>query len=323
MVNIHLNGDIVRCPDIAAILLRDREIKFNHHICKYNIKESTCTPYIHDKAEWKNEFEYEPHCKLSGCDICPGHRAQKELGNKQKKFKIDSVIYRKLASSAHYLVKESKNKTLFITLTFPKFKRQPNKNCKNELCKTVFQNEINNAFSKFVENLRTNYGCNGYIAVREFGSKSHRIHFHLLCSIPFVSFVKLNAAWCAAISDISVFSRNAVTTDPRTKFVKNPIRAMRYVCKYFSKCRGQRSTTRLVFFSNNIIQRARQMDAPLESVLDNFKFDYMRQTSDYTTCYRITDTKEFNRFCDKFLYPFFELSDKKNNYLYAFPINSS
>jgi len=311
MINIHLNGDIVRCPDIAAILLRDRENKFNHHICKYNIRESECIPYIHDKAEWKTEFEYEPHCKLSGCDICPGHRAQKELGNKQKNYKIDSAIYRNLASSAHYLVKESKNKTLFITLTFPPF------------IKKVNYNEINKAFSKFVENLRTNYGCNGYIAVREFGDKSHRVHFHLLCSIPFVSFVKLNAAWCAAISDISVFSRNAVTTDPRTKFVKNPIRAMRYVCKYFSKCRGQRSATRLVFLSHNIIQRARQMDAPLESVLDNFNFDYMKQTSDYTTCYRISDVKEFNRFCDKFLYPFFELSDKKNNYLYAFPINSS
>jgi hypothetical protein len=315
----------VRCPDIAKLLLRDRENKFQHHICKYNIIESECTPYIHDKAEWKTEFEYEPHCKLSGCDICPGYRRQKELGNKEKNFKIDNVTYRKLASTAHYLVKESKTKTLFLTLTFPEFKdtKYNNYSFLTETEKKTFTDDTNKAFSKFVENLRINYGCCGYIAVREFGHKYNRVHYHLLCAIPYHSFTKLNTAWCAAISDISVFSRNALTTDPRTKFVKDPIRAMRYVCKYFSKAKGQRSSSRLVFVSNNILQRPKNMDAPLESVLDSFNFDYMKQTSDFTTCYRITDNKEFLRFCDQFLYPFFELSHKKSQYLYSFPIDSS
>jgi hypothetical protein len=311
MVNVHLNGEIVRCPDIASILLCDRQNKFQHHICCYNIIESNCDTYIHDKAEWKNEFEYECHCKLSGTLICPEHRKRIELGKQEKKFKIDSTIYRKLASSAHYLVKESEKKTLFLTLTFGKFKKKPS------------YNEINECFSKFVNNLCENYNCEGYIAVREFGKINHRVHFHLLCAIPLIPFAKLNAAWCHAIRNISQYSKNAVTSDPKTRFIKNPVRAMRYVCKYFSKAKGQRSRTRLVFVSNNILQRPKNMDAPLESLLDSFKFDYMKQTSDYTTCYRITDEKEFNRFCDKFLYPFFELSTKKPQSLYAFPINSS
>jgi hypothetical protein len=307
MINIHLNGDIVRYPNISAIKAEIKNNNDNHYICRYNVHESECSVWKNSITAWHKFNDIKPRCILSGCDVCPGHQVQKELGNKKKNFKIDNAIYRKLASSAHYLVKESNHKTLFLTLTFPQF-----------INKKPSYNEINKCFSKFVENLRTNYGCGGYIAVREFGSKSHRVHFHLLCSIPFVSFTRLNSAWCTAISNISVF-----TTDPRTKFVKNPVRAMRYVCKYFSKSRGQRSATRLVFVSNNIIQRPRSMDAPLESVLDSFKFDYMRQTSDFTTCYRITDNKEFDRFCNEFLYPFFEISSKKNQYLYAFPVNSS
>lgn len=270
-----------------------------------------CPVWKQSITAWHKFNDIKPRCMLSGCEHCPGHQIHVLLGKQEKKFKIDNTIYRKLASSAHYLVKESDSKVLFITLTFPKF------------TKKFTYNEINQAFSKFVENLRENYNCQGYIAVREFGKLTHRVHFHLLCALPFVPFNKLNAAWCHAISDLSDYSGRAITSDPKTRFITNPVRAMRYVCKYFSKAKGQRSHTRLVFFSNNIIQRPKNMDAPLESILDKFKFDYMKQTSDYTTCYRITDVKEFNRFCDKFLYPFFELSIKKRQSLYSFPLNTS
>jgi hypothetical protein len=307
MINIHLNGEIVRCPNTAELLRRDREDKERHCICRYNIKEDDCKAWQNSLMNWQNvkRNEQAGRCMFAGSDMCPEHRKRIELGKKEKQFKIDSGIYRKLASSAHYLVKESNFKVLFLTLTFPKFKKK------------FTYNEINKCFSKFVHNLHENYGCEGYIAVREFGKKSHRVHFHILCALPFVSFIKLNAAWCSAIFDISGFSSNAVTSDPKTRFIKNPIKSMRYVCKYFSKAKGQRSATRLVFLSNNILQRAKNMDAPIESVLDKYNFDYMRQTSDYTTCYRITDFNEFNRFCETFLYPFFELSDKKPNGLYV------
>lgn len=318
MLNIHLNGDIVRCPDIAEIKKRLYESREAHNICRYNFHESECQAWRSVQQTALNEANFNNkrnfcsnRCHLSGSDFCPGHIKQKELGRKEKKFKIDNQVYRKLASSAHYLVKESKTKTLFFTLTFPKFKRK------------VPYYEINQYFSRFVENLRKNYNCGGYIAVREFGKKDHRVHFHLLCAIPFIPFPVLNAVWCHCIEDICDFSKNAVQTDPKTRFITNPCRAMRYVCKYFSKCKNQNSITRLVFMSNNIIQKPLKYYDTLESILSDFKGIYINQTSDYTTCFRITNNKEFDRFCKNFIYPFFELSDKKMESLYAFPVDSS
>jgi hypothetical protein len=312
--NVYLNGEVVRCPDTAAIIQRSIEEKERHRICKYNYQEDNCQVWQQSLLNWQSVKKNNTcgHCMLSNSDVCPGHRERKQLGSQQKFFKIDNQTYRKLASTAHYMVKESDYRTLFLTLTFPKFKR-----------KYTYE-EINKCFSKFVENLRKNYDCKGYIAVREFGKKTHRVHFHILCSIPYHNFSDLNRAWCSAISDISDFSPNAVTSDPKTRFISNPIRAMRYVCKYFSKAKGQRSHTRLVFLSNNIIQKPKQYRYNSEKgLLDSFKFDYQKQTSDYTTCYRITDNTELERFFDEFVYPFFELSTKNTDFSFSPPDNSS
>jgi hypothetical protein len=313
MINVHLNGDVIRCPDIAAIHLRNAALKESHRICKYNYLEDDCKAWQDSLLNWQSVKKNDTcgRCMLSGSILCSGHLKQVETGNKEKSFKIDNQVYRKIASSSHYLVRESKSKTLFITLTFPQFKKK------------VSYHEINNYFSRFVENLRTNYNCGGYIAVREFGKNTHRVHFHLLLSIPFVPFPVLNAAWCNCIKDICSYSGSAILSDPKTRFIKNPARAMRYVCKYFAKCKNQKSSSRLIFVSNNILQKPIQMrDSSEYGFLDSFKFDYMKQTSDYTTCFRITDAKEFDRFCDKFLYPLFELSVKKRVF-YAFPLDTS
>jgi len=312
MINIHLNGDLVRCPDMRAIKLRLIEKNLKQGRCKFGITEYKCPAWVQyclEKPQIK-QLSYFGRCYLSGCNLCPNHIKRIELGKMDKSFKIDNTVYRKLSSTAHYLVKESKTKTLFITLTFPQFKKK------------ITYNEINIYFSKFMENLRKNYDCGGYIAVREFGKKTHRVHFHILLSIPFVPFIYLNNIWCNCISDICHYSRNALTTDKKTVFIRNPGRALKYVCKYFAKCRGESSKTRLVFMSNNIIQRPKQCNDSIESILKDYKGIFIQQTSDYTTSYRITNTKEFLRFCNNFLYPFFELSDK-NEYLYSFPLNTS
>lgn len=326
MINVHLNGEIVRYPDIAVIMARNLENKLACHFCKYGVLEQECPPWKTSITTWHKFNGIIPHCMLSGSMMCPGHRDRYKLGKQKKSYTIDHSTHRKLTSSAMYMYNESKNATLFLSLTFPEFK----KNEYNHLLiltekeRNTCLNEVNQCFSKFVKNLRQNYDCEGYIAVREFCPTSNRVHFHIMSAIPFVPFYKLNAAWCSAISDISVFSKNAITSDPETRLIKNnPKHVMRYISKYFSKAKGQKNGTRLVFFSNNIIQRPKNYDATLESLLDKYKFDYMKQTSDYTTCYRITDEKEFNRFCDKFLYPFFELSVKKRQSLYTFPVNSS
>lgn len=301
MINIHLNGDLVHCPNIPAIQKRIAERRDAERRCIYGIHEDIC-------AVWQNSVECYTaikkrdnargfcRCSLSGCDRCPGHIKRKDDGNKQKLFRINNVTYRQLASTAHYLVKASKLKVLFLTLTFPKFKRN------------VTEKELNEHFSRFMENLRKNYGCKGYIAVRENGTRfTHRYHYHIVAALPFVPFRRLNTVWINCISDICHNSKNAVQTDRKARFVDNPVRAMRYVCKYFAKSRGQASKTRLVFISNVILQKPKPFYGALESILTGFDSVTARRTSDYTTCFRITEKREFWQFCKNMLYPFFNL----------------
>jgi hypothetical protein len=307
MINIHLNGDIVRCPDMAAIKKRLFESNEKHGICKYNYHEDSCDAWQSSLINWQNikRNGCSGRCMLSGSEVCPGHNNQKDLGHLFKTFKIDNKVQRKLSSAANYLVEESKNKSLFITLTFPKFKTK------------VSDNEINRHFSKFVENLRKNYDCGGYVAVRERGKKNNRIHFHLLLAIPFVPFNVLNDSWCNSISDICDYSKNALQTDKKTVFIHDPARALKYVCKYFTKAKGQTSVTRIVFMSNNIIQKAFKYYGNVLDFLYGYKSISICQTSNYTTMYRIKDTNELSRFFKNFIYPLFELSNKKSD-LYSF-----
>lgn len=321
MINVHLNGEIVRCPDIAAIRKRANEIRDKHRICLYNYHEDDCKVW---NESITNFMEVKKHncagrCSLSGKNDCPGHKIRSEHGSKAKKFKIDSVNYRKLASAGHYLVKTSKYKSLFLTLTFPKFKVDPNKKCKNEFFKAIFEKHINECFSKFVENLRKNYNCTGYVAVREYGTDNHRIHFHIVCSIPFTAFSDLNNAWCAAISDICNYSKNAITTRRDNRILRNPGAAIRYICKYISKAKNQESDTRLIFISNNLLRKHISIDCDVVTLLKGYKGIYINQSSDFTTVYRITDSKSFDLFCKEFLYDLFEIPMGKTDFLHPAP----
>lgn len=302
----------MRCPDIAAIKMRIKERNEAEGRCKYGIIEWKCErwkQFVMEQPEVK-KFSECGHCVFAYNESCPMHRKQVETGKQEKNFKIDNTVYRKMASTAHYLVKESDNKVLFITLTFPKFKKK------------VSYKIINEYFSRYVENLRKRYDCGGYIAVREFGKQTHRVHFHLLLAIPFVPFAVLNDVWCNCIKDICEYSKNALTSDPKTLVIRNPARALRYICKYFAKSKGQCNKSRLLFMSNNIIQRPKKYNERIEDIFSSYKSIFIQQTSDWTTSFRITDSKEFNRFCNEFLYPFFELSCKKSD-LYSFPLNTS
>lgn len=321
MLNVHLNGDVVRCPDISAIAIERNALRYQNNICKYGFKEDKCKAWQNSRENWETvkNLKSEGRCKLSGSILCPEHNKRVDQGNREKTFKITNVEYRKCADSALYMIHESEYKTLFITLTFPPFKG------KHKLTKYIFEHEILNVyFSRFMENLRKNYNCTGYIGVREFGKKNNRVHYHLLLSMPYITFRRLNDTWCNTISSICNFAPNAISSNPKKRVINDPVRAMKYVCKYISKSKGQESSGRLIFISNNILQKARKMDSHAEiGFLDSFKFDYQKQTSDFTTCYRITEKTEMARFYDEFIFPFFELSVKKTENFERVPLNSS
>lgn len=326
MLNIHLNGEIVSCPDTVTIKERLTETRAADGKCKFGEIERYCTAwrsYV-DAQNTIKPFAAFGNCHLSCSINCPHNQRRREIANIKKSFAITPQSYRRISSASHYMLKTFQNKNVFFTLTFPPFK------------KYLTLNESNRLFSKFIKNLRQKHGLSAYVAVRERGTKNNRLHFHVLANMPFISFTWLNNYWCSVIGDYCQSSSNAVQTDPKTKFIHNPVRAMRYVCKYFSKAIGTRSESRVMFISNNLlsekyetgiidrhtgeieiktrstVQRSLRRGARYYSLRDyinrnSFMFE-VKQTSDFTTRYRVKDEKQFIEFCKNFIYPLFDLS---------------
>lgn len=306
MLNVHLNGDIIRHPDYKYIQEKLKVKREARNVCKYNIHEDSCQAWQNSLQNWQNVKDNNNcgHCMLSQSPNCPGRQKAMEHGRKEKTYSIGSTVYRKLSSAAHYMTKVGKHRSIFVTLTLPPFKRKVN------------EIEINQAFSRFMENLHNNYEVKYYLAVREYGSHGGRVHFHLLLNMRFYSFTKLNRAWCSAISDICESSPNALSSASKKKSVilYDPRKAVRYICKYISKARGQISKTRIVFMSLPLILKPIHENHRLIDALKGFKSLYQVQTSDYTTLFRITDEKEFEQFCNMYLYKLFNFPDKPTKF---------
>jgi hypothetical protein len=304
-----LNGDIVRCPDVADSKKKVREryaaeykcpfgvteydckVRNNYHL-KHQLTNIRCDAHLQSCVDYKEVTDNGFSWKMF---VCPKMQAQYIHSLKKKSFFISTQVYRKMASATHDLVKSSRHKTLFLVLSFPKFKINPN------------EKQVNQCFSNFVENLRKNYGCTGYVAVREYGEQTHRIHFHIILSIPYTSFTILNSAWCHSISDFCDYSPAALRSKAKSLYIKNPVRAIKYCCKYFAKSKFTRSETRLVFISNNLIKTpVKVYNTNVQSILEGYKGIYIQQTSDYSTCYRITNDKSFMEYCNNYLYDTFE-----------------
>jgi hypothetical protein len=309
LINLHLNGDIVRCPDTAdskkkvreryaseykcpfGVVEYDCQVRNNYHLA-HRLTDTRCDCHLRSCQDYKENYEMG---FLWREYVCPKMRDQYAHSIKKKTFEITSQVYRKMASATHDLVKSSRNKSLFLVLSFPKFKITPN------------EKQINQCFSKFVENLRKNYKCSGYVAVREYGEHTNRVHFHIILSIPYISFTTLNLAWCAAISDYCDFSPCALRSKAKSLYIKSPIQAIKYCCKYFSKSKFTRSSTRLVFMSNNLIKKPVKIyNTSIQSILEGYKGIYIQQTSDFSTCYRITNDRSFMQYCNEYLYETFE-----------------
>lgn len=321
MLNIHLNGEVTLTPDFKAIQQRIAERREKERRCKYGLEEIKCNVYL---GHCNSQDEVKPisrfgRCPFSFSDCCPCRRKRKETGLMKKNFDIDNRTFRKMQSAAHYLVKKFAFSTIFFTLTFPQF------------IKYLTPNEANRLFSKFVENLRRRHGINAYIAVRENGTKFGRLHFHCAVNMPFISFSYLNDYWCNIISDYCKYAPNALQTDPKNKVIKNPVRAMYYLAKYFSKSHGQKSESRIVFISNNLLKSTyddyinKETGEVFTKTVSNIKrsFNYSQEPaknlfkrypsfvvtyeSEYTTGLKIANSKDFKAFCNEFLYNVFDL----------------
>lgn len=300
MLTVHFNGDIVEHPNHKENKKRLSEVRDSHRICKYGLHENTCFDWLAEIMTARQSGR----CCLCGSNKCSKTREAKKYGNKKKTFKINYSQYRKLSSAAHYLVKTSRHKVLFITLTFPPFKK------KHKLTKSIFENEIlNTYFSRFMENLRKHYDCKGYVAVREHGeNNSFRTHYHVAISLPFIPYWKLNNIWTATIADICHFSKNAVTSKKESRYIKDVLGAVRYLCKYFSKSKGQISESRMIFISNNLGVIPVAYRQSLDKLLEDVRSVTYFKTSDWSGTYRINDPHDFLRFLAFKLYYLFDVN---------------
>lgn len=376
MISMHFNGEMVRHKNMKIIAHRTAEKNAHEGRCKYGCHVFNCSAWLkHCLSDYHKEQDLLKQkgkeipkldkfgiCKLNGSSLCPQYKERKKQGNTKKTFTIDWKKYRQIASAAHYLIKESEHKTLFLTLSFPQWIRKeptPGQTYKSraglianhKLTKSFYYDEISNiCFTKFAENMRENYDCSGYIAVKEYGETTNRVHFHIIISLPFVDFRILNNSWNNSISDCCCFSSCALRRKPgEPAIIRNPARAIRYVCKYISKTYGQTSETRTVFISNNLLSSKvkvvrrvfdyeRNEWTEIETIArqSNIKrsidenecnhIDYLKQfksikinTFEHVTVFKITDRKEFNKFCTQFLYPLFECSVKWSEFYYQPP----
>jgi hypothetical protein len=345
MISVHFNGEIVRHRNMKVIAARTIERFDSENRCKYGTDETMCQAWL---KHCRDDKKIQPiskygRCTLPGCETCPQYKKRIKQGNKKKTYTIDWKKYRQLASAAHYLLKESPNKTLFLTLTFPAWKK------KHKFTKSFYYDEISNVkISNFLENLRTNYGCSGYIAVKEYGETTKRVHFHLIISYPFIDFRLFNNIWVNSISDICEYSACAIRHKSGVPvIIRNPARAIRYVCKYIGKSYGITSDTRIIFISRNILSSKieekkfiwnyskQEYEHVTETRrISNIKYsipekeynhvDYLKKfksiyinTFDHVTVFKITDRREFNRLCSEFLYPLFSCSVKPSEFCYC------
>lgn len=195
------------------------------------------------------------------------HKTRVETGKKTKTYSIDSNVYRKIASSAVRMWHERKYEIIEFTLTFP--------------C-DIDEGPANECFSKFINNLENNYRLNAHIAVRELTPKG-RLHYHLIGDLPYAPVKKFNQAWCHAFNEYFPGSPNALRLgSPKYGRIVHDVGQMvNYMCKYMTKCKNQKFSTRCYFISHNITSRPQ--DLRYDDFLAIVK-EYRSKTRHYEYC---------------------------------------
>jgi len=140
---------------------------------------------------------------------------------------IDKSTYRELVSACIKMSEYAEHKLIFLTATFPFHPAEVE-------AQTIFKN--------FVKNLKTNYGLKKYVWVKEPQNKNNdRIHYHLLCEIPYANIQDMQSSYNSAIlhvkSNASV-NRHSLRLPPRRKWgriVNDSRQVAKYMGKYMSK----------------------------------------------------------------------------------------
>lgn len=289
---IHFKGSIVTHPDTS----RSHAAKVARYLsegkCKFGVNCLSCSAFIaHALARDIPRENIKPgRCELYKNEhykqFCKGRARAKETGQIEKTYEITPRVYRDIANRVAWMKTTAKNRLLFCVLTFPNFK------------KDATEKQLNECFSKFVENLTKTYHLSRYLAVRENNGLNNRIHYHCIFDIPFISFARINRAWCKSIRNFCDSSPNAFRTSPKNRFIRDAAGAVRYVCKYVSKCRGVINKTRIVFCDHETARA--YVTARFNKSIAELKKDYktikMRKLNSYVSEFTFTSRSEQNKF---------------------------
>lgn len=295
MVTAHFGGSLIVHPDNRNVFERKLQNNLHEGRCRFAFDCLHCQNYL-DYEQYLQKQSGKPRkIVASDCQLykhetlkefCPGRRKQKECGTEAKTFGIDYKTYNAIADRTAHLYHNRKHKLIFAALTLPPLKKETN------------GKELNEAFSRFIENCRNTYGLLHYIAVREGDGITKRFHYHVLFDIGFVRFVDLNSAWTSALRDICEFSGCAFRTKPKSYYIRDIAGAIRYISKYVSKEIGSRSDSR-IFFCDRETARAFvkiRFDNDIEDLRAEFPSMERRILNDYVCRFTFRSKRDQNVF---------------------------
>ena len=295
MVTLHYNNSLIVHPDTRGSF----EVKLKNNLrlgrCRFGINCHECKNFVQYETDMQKISGKPRKIIATDCQLykhkdlkqfCPGRMKQKECGTIDKTFGIDFKTYNQIADRTAFMYHNRKNRLIFVVLSLPELKIDIN------------GKQLNEAFSRFIENLRTTYRLQRYLCVREGDGLNTRYHYHCIFDIRYTSFVKLNAAWNSALSDFCYFSKCAFRTKKKSYFIRDIAGAISYISKYVSKSIGQRSESR-VFFCDRDTANAfvkQRFDTDIDDLKTNFKTIRRKILNDFVCRYTFHSKKEQNLF---------------------------
>lgn len=315
---LHYNGSIVCHPDTTSNYEKKVDNYKKCGMCHRGFIKHTCNCLISFHSKIQSEtgnprfIDFSKPCHLDKHTEykkdCPAYHKSMADGAKEKIFTINNRVYNEIADRTAWMYNNGFHRLMFAVLTTPPPKRKYN------------ETELNKAFSRFVENLKTNYGLKHYIAVREIGETGKLYHYHIVLDIPFIEFSRLNRAWCAAIRNLAHFSKNAFRTKAESRFIYNVAGAVRYISKYVSKTKGQTSKTRIFFCDRETAQALIKTPIDIKDPISELRKDYKTlkgyQYNDFVCRFSFVSELEQARFFKEIVTVMFDTPFKKNQLCY-------
>lgn len=154
-----------------------------------------------------------------------GNMNAKAPGNRPRAFCITKEIRRMVLSAVVKMDKIKEYKLIFLTITFPF---------------DATEREAAELFVSLLDNMKKTYKLKYYVWTKEL-TKAGRLHYHLLCDIPFFDIRRCQKTWNTIIKNMYphiICTNNSLRLPDRNKWrrvVVDSAKVARYISKYITK----------------------------------------------------------------------------------------